>query len=259
MSPELVVTDLSVNFGGLKALTDVTLTLEGHRAIGLIGPNGAGKSTLLNVLSGFQRPSSGTVTYNGADLAVVSPERRAKIGMLRTFQTAQLMDDESAFSNVMLGNSRFSTAGAIRQLFGAPRHRRLEKTWTYNAYATLDSMGLLDVADQPVGGLSSATRRLVEIARALQAQPDVLLLDEPAAGLDAGSRETLAALLSTLPVELSLLLILVEHDVNIVRKSCPTSIALVSGKTMAADDTDTLLQRADVRAAYFGETDADTH
>ncbi|HEY0187527.1 MAG TPA: ATP-binding cassette domain-containing protein [Cellulomonas sp.] len=254
--PELDLAGVSLSFGGVQALTDVTLTLSGHTAVGMIGPNGAGKSTLLNVVSGFYQPTSGVVRFDGEEITGSAPQRLARRGLVRTFQTARLLEDESVVDNVLLGRERHVRAGALRQLFGAPRHRRAEREWRDAAYATLEMMGLLQHSHDPVSSLSSATRRLVEIARVLQNEPQVLLLDEPAAGLDAGSRAELAQFLSGLPAAAGLLLVLVEHDVEIVRRSCPTSVALVAGRVLAHEPTDALLARADVRAAYFGGADA---
>jgi branched-chain amino acid transport system ATP-binding protein len=256
MTIRLEMRDLGMRFGGLVALHDVNLVLDGPGTIGLIGPNGAGKSTLLNALSGFNQPTTGSITLDGRDVTADGPESHARSGLIRSFQTAQLMEDETVIDNLLLGRMRFTRAGALRQLFGARRHRAAERRWLDQAFATLELFGLLEVADARVSSLSTATRRLVEIGRVLQAEPRVVLLDEPAAGLDARSREQLADILRELPAQIGCLLVLVEHDVNIVRRSCERTIALVSGTVLADGPTDEVLDRADVRVAYFGESDA---
>lgn len=256
MTIQLEIKDVAVSFGGLVALHNVNLHLKGPGTIGLIGPNGAGKSTLLNALSGFVRPTEGTILLDHEDITALSPELHAKAGVVRSFQTAQLLEDETVITNLLLGRQRFSSAGALRQLFGSSRHRKSERAWLNQAYATLDLLKLVDYADVQVSSLSTATRRLVEIGRVLMAEPRVIFLDEPAAGLDSGSREQLAAILRDLPSKVGCLLILVEHDVNIVRKSCDRCIALVAGTVLAEGPTDQVLDRADVRLAYFGESHA---
>lgn len=251
-APTLTLENVTLSFGAVKALQDVDLDLGGHTSVGMIGPNGAGKSTLLNVISGFYTATSGRVLLDGEDITAWSSQRRARAGLVRTFQTAQLMEEESVVDNVLLGRERFRRRGAIGQLFGSPGHRRSEREWRIQAYATLEMLGLLEVADSPASSLSSATRRIVEIARVLQNAPRVLLLDEPAAGLDAGSRVELSELLAGLPERAELLLVLVEHDVGIVRRACPNAVALVAGQVLAVESTATLLDRPDVRTAYFG-------
>jgi len=256
MTATLTASGLGMRFGGLVALDDVNLELGGEQVIGLIGPNGAGKSTLLNALSGFIRPTSGTVSLNGEDTTSYSPQRYARAGLIRSFQTAQLLDDESVVTNLLLGRERFLRAGPVRQLFGWPPYVRSEREWRRQAYQTLELLGLLDYADQPGSALSTAVRRLVEIGRVLMAEPQVIFLDEPAAGLDANSREHLAQVLRSLPEQTGCLAVLVEHDVNVVRKACETTVALVSGRVLATGPTDEVLDREDVRTAYFGESHA---
>lgn len=256
MTTELEIRGVTMRFGGLTALSEVSATLEGPGTIGLIGPNGAGKSTLLNALSGFYFPTEGQVLLDGVDVTRMTPQQHAKVGVVRSFQTAQLLEDETAVTNVLLGRQRFAKAGALRQLFFARSHLKAERAWLDQAYAILDMLNLLHVADKPVSSLSTATRRLIEIGRVLIAEPSVVFLDEPAAGLDAQSREQLAEILRELPMKVGCLLVLVEHDVNIVRKSCTRCIALVAGKVLADGPTDDVLDDPTVRLAYFGEAHA---
>ncbi|MFG6492822.1 ABC transporter ATP-binding protein [Microbacterium sp. P03] len=250
------VTSLGMRFGGLVALHDVSVTLEGQQVIGLIGPNGAGKSTLLNALSGFGTPTEGFVRLDGEETTKFTPQQYAKAGLVRSFQTAQLLEDETVVSNLLLGRQRFTKAGPLRQMFGWPTHARAERAWLDQAYATLDLLDLLEFAEAKASSLSSATRRLVEIGRVLMAEPRIVFLDEPAAGLDASSREQLAEVLRSLPERAGCLIVLVEHDVNIVRKACGRCIALSAGHILADGPTEEVLDRHDVRVAYFGESNA---
>lgn len=245
-----------MRFGGLVALDDVNLVLEGERVIGLIGPNGAGKSTLLNALSGFSVPTHGRVMLDGQVATAFSPQQYAKAGLLRSFQTAQLLEDETVVTNVLLGRQRFTRTWAAAQLLGWPPHTRAERRWVDQAYATLDLLGLLPFAHVRASALSTATRRLVEIGRVLMAEPRIIFLDEPAAGLDASSRQYLAEVLRELPRQAGCMVVLVEHDVNIVRRACERCIALAAGSVLAEGATAEVLDRADVRIAYFGDSNA---
>ncbi|PSL38342.1 L-leucine ABC transporter ATP-binding protein /L-isoleucine ABC transporter ATP-binding protein /L-valine ABC transporter ATP-binding protein [Labedella gwakjiensis] len=256
MSAVLEVSSLGMRFGGLVALQGVDVTLEGEQVIGLIGPNGAGKSTLLNALSGFTPPTEGTVRLDGRETTRFTPQQYTSAGLVRSFQTAQLLEDETVVSNLLLGRQRFSHAGPVRQIFGWPPHLKSERAWLDQAYAALDLLGLLEFADARASSLSTATRRLVEIGRVLLAEPRIVFLDEPAAGLDAASREHLAEVLRSLPGRVGCLIVLVEHDVNIVRRACDRCIALSAGSVLADGPTDEVLARPDVRVAYFGESDA---
>jgi branched-chain amino acid transport system ATP-binding protein len=252
----MIVSGLGMRFGGLVALDSVDIVLDGQQVIGLIGPNGAGKSTLLNALSGFITPTAGTVSLGGRDTTAFTPQQYARAGLVRSFQTAQLLEDETVIANLLLGRQRFTRAWAVPQLLGWPPHLRAERRWIDQAYATLELLDLLEFADAKASSLSTATRRLVEIGRVLMAEPQIVFLDEPAAGLDASSREQLAEVLRELPRRAGCLVVLVEHDVNIVRKACDRCIALVAGTVLADGPTAEVLDRPDVRVAYFGEAHA---
>lgn len=250
------VSGLGMRFGGLVALNDVTVTLEGQQVIGLIGPNGAGKSTLLNALSGFITPTSGSVRLDGEDTTTFTPQQYTTAGLVRSFQSAQLLEDETVVANLLLGRQRFARAWAVPQLLGWPPHLKAERRWLDQAYATLELLDLLPFAEAKASSLSTATRRLVEIGRVLMAEPRIVFLDEPAAGLDAASREQLAEVLRELPARAGCLVVLVEHDVNIVRRACDRCIALVAGSVLADGPTEEVLARNDVRVAYFGDSHA---
>lgn len=249
----LEVKELNVSFGALRALRNVSFTLPEPGVYGLIGPNGAGKSTLLNVLSGFIHPDSGELLLSGQDIAGYSIAERVQLRMLRSFQTARLLEDETVLSNVMVGRERILQKGALRQIVGTPGARREERQTRAEAQEVLNRLGLQHEAARRATELSTAARRLVELGRALIGRPQVLLLDEPAAGLDAGSRILLTDRLREVSLATSCLIVLVEHDVGVVRRVCDRTIVLASGEMVAEGPTDSVLDDPRVRDAYFGE------
>jgi branched-chain amino acid transport system ATP-binding protein len=251
----LRVQNLDVRFGALRALSDVSLTLDGPGTVGLIGPNGAGKTTLLNAVTGFVSTHAGTIDLDGQDLTGASSRTFAHHGVLRSFQTARLLEDETVLTNVLLGAERDRTTGAFRQIVGTPKARRAEHTARAAAHEALARLSLEHLAGRAVGELSSATRRLVELARVLISRPSILLLDEPAAGLDARSRVALADTLRRVNEEQPCLIVLVEHDVSVVRRVCDRTVVLAAGAVLADGRTDDVLNRSDVRRTYFGEHD----
>lgn len=243
---------LTVQFGALRALADISLTLTGPSTVGLIGPNGAGKSTLLNALSGFVPATTGSIHLDGEDITSGTPQHRVRQGLLRSFQTARMLEDESVLSNVLLGAESLPKPGSARQLLGTRSARRTERAAREQAFDLLDRLELTALADLPASALSTASRRLVELARVLMAKPRMLLLDEPAAGLDAKSRVQLSDTILDVHAAHPCLIVLVEHDVSIVRRVCERTVVLVSGEVMADGDTETVLKQPDVRSAYFG-------
>lgn len=252
----IALENITVKFGGLTALQDVTAEWSSPSVVGLIGANGAGKTTLLNVLTGMVPVSSGTVTYDGEDITRLPSPKRAKLGMVRSFQTARLLEDSSVLDNILLGVDRFNTVDPLRQFLAFPKSIRNEKAWREQAREIAGRLNLGAVIDQPASALSTATRRLVEIGRVLMADPDVVLLDEPAAGLDSSSREYLADMVRELPAIAGCLVVLVEHDVGVVRRACGEALALASGKVVARGSVDEVLADPAVRTSYFGEENA---
>lgn len=249
----LVVTDLSVQFGALKALNAVTLTVQSPSRIGLIGPNGAGKTTMLNAIAGFVPVTGGSIQVDGRDLTHSSIQERVKAGLMRSFQTARLLEEETVETNVLLGCQPIDGPGSIRQVFGFPSYWRWNREAKRRAQEIQEIVGLSEIRDQRVASLPSGTRRLVEVARVLVADPKIVLLDEPAAGLDFSERRHLEQVLLRISEERELLMILIEHDVAIVRTVCEHTFVLAEGSLLANGPTLEVLDIPSVRAAYFGE------
>jgi branched-chain amino acid transport system ATP-binding protein len=231
----LVVDHISVNFGGVAALTDVSLRAEAGSVTGLIGPNGAGKTTLFNVITGLQHPDRGTVHLSGVDVTRKRTHRRARLGLARTFQRLELFSTLSAADNVRVGLESFGPAGA------ATAHRLLER------------VGVGSEAASPVSTLPTGSARLVELARALSTDPKVLLLDEPCSGLDERETETLGRLLTSLAEE-GRAVVLVEHDTDLVLQVCGTVHVLDFGELIATGGPEEIRHNPVVQEAYLGHT-----
>ncbi|MBV9448214.1 MAG: ABC transporter ATP-binding protein [Streptosporangiaceae bacterium] len=238
----LEVTDLTVRFGGVTSLDGMSLTFE-QGTCGLIGPNGAGKTTFFNVLSGFIRPSAGSVRASGHDLLSMVHYRRARWGIRRTFQTEQAIEDLSVSDNVGLGMPR-AGFGAWRQ--GAGRGDVLDAM----AFTGLDCD-----PDAPVRTLGAAQRRLVEVARAIAGQPKIVLLDEPAAGLPDEETAHLGDVIRQIPARTGALVILVDHDMSLVSACCETTAVLDFGKLIASGPTAAVLRDERVTRAYLGTSE----
>lgn len=252
MTPVLSVRGLSVNFGAVAALRDVNLDFPRNARVGLIGPNGAGKTTLLNTLAGFTAAANGRVELDGQNVLGKRTQYLVARGVVRGFQTVRLLEGETVDTNIMLGRHRFSGHSALEQILGSPRSRRAEKANADVVDSIAEMLGLSDVRDAPVGALSFGRRRLVEVARVLAAEPRVLLLDEPMAGLDARSRAELASLLVRAQEALGTTMVLVEHDTDVVRRVCNWIAVLDAGTVIAVGEPASVFESAKVREAYFG-------
>ncbi len=247
----LNVQNLTVRFGGLVAVDDVSLEAPTGRITGLIGPNGAGKTTTFNSCSGLNKPSTGTVTMHGTDLGKLAPGARARHGIGRSFQIMQLAESLTVRENVALG-CEASQAGSnlLGQFFASPSDQRTRRLATDEA---MELCGITDLAELQAGSLSTGQRRLVELARCLAGPFDVLLLDEPSSGLD--HRETVAfgALLQRVVSERGCGILLVEHDMSLVMEICQYIYVLDFGQVIFEGDPSAVRTSPIVRQAYLGE------
>jgi branched-chain amino acid transport system ATP-binding protein len=248
----LLADNLTVRYGALQAVRDVTLAFEPDSIVGLIGPNGAGKTTLLNALSGFTHISSGRVLLGGRDITTLHGQARAALGIVRSFQTVRLLDDETVFLNVALGCERNPQPTVVEQILNMPREWAARRRDIQATNAILDTLALTAVAERSVGELTYATRRLVELARILVAHPEVVLLDEPAAGSDHNERNLISRTLRQLHARRPFTMVVVEHDVDVVRKLCSFAVAMDSGEVIASGSPHKVLEDEHVQAAYFG-------
>jgi ABC-type branched-subunit amino acid transport system ATPase component len=245
----LDVDHVSMRFGGLQALSDVSVRVGPGEIVGVIGPNGAGKTTLLNVMSGLLRPSQGRVVVGGRESTHSSVHKRASLGLARTFQRVTLFSDLTVREHVQLA------LDVSRGLWTIGRSRTPE-TAELDATTFLRQVGIARLAEADVGTLPLGQARLVELAMALATQPLVLLLDEPFSGLGATERDDLADLLLELRATSGPGIVLVEHDVGIVTRLADRLAVLDFGQLIADGQTQSVLQDANVRRAYFGLEEA---
>jgi branched-chain amino acid transport system ATP-binding protein len=252
-SGNLSLTHVEVRFGGVAAVSDVTTVFKTRAINGLIGPNGAGKTTLLNAISGFAPVSGGTIDLDGVALTSMTAAERAHHGVVRGFQTVRLLERETVFDNILVGCERAQQPGFFAQLLNMPTQRHCRER---DIMATSDitaQLGLSSVAHRPVAELPFATRRLTEIARVLVVRPKVLLLDEPAAGLDTRDRRQLTETLQSYHAAAPFTMIVIEHDVDLVRRMCSECVALAMGSIIATGTPESVLNSPAVRSAYFGD------
>jgi branched-chain amino acid transport system ATP-binding protein len=231
------ISDLEVRFGGVRALRALTATLDAP-VTGLIGPNGAGKTTLLNVLSGFIRPTAGTVKVDGQDVARLAAWRRSAFGIRRTFQTEQVVLNLSVWDNI---------AGMLDHVPFAPRGRDdvIRSALIYT--------GLSDRGHLMGGALAAADRRMVEIARCVVGSPKVIMMDEPGAGLSESESDFLRKVIIGIPDFCGAQVLLVDHDVDLISATCGKTLVLDFGTMIAYGPVEATLRDPKVRAAYLGE------
>ena len=253
-APILAAEGVTVRFGGVVALDDVRITVPSGATVGLVGPNGAGKTTLFGVLSGLLRPKAGTVTMNGADVTRRSPQARARLGLSRTFQRMELFTELTVREHLVVAQrvreGRQSVLGFARDVSGFGE--RPGKGEIEVVDATLDLLGLTQVANRPAVSVPLGTGRLVEVARALAAEPSVMLLDEPSSGLDVHETEQLGEALQRVRADRGTAFVLVEHNVEFVLDLSDRVTVLDFGKVLVEGTPDEIRRSPEVQAAYFG-------
>jgi branched-chain amino acid transport system ATP-binding protein len=249
----LAMHNVGVRFGGLVALDDVSLRVPADRVVGVIGPNGAGKTTLFNVICGFVPPSSGTVTLNGRPVRP-RPHRLTSLGIARTLQGVGLFNGLTVLENVMAGATHSARSGFLPALFGLPRSDRDERRLRAAALAVLAELGIVEHAPALPETLPYAVRKRVALARALVAEPRLLLLDEPAGGLGGADIDELAALIRGLPRRTGnpCAVMLVEHHMDLVMSVCDEVVVLDFGRLIAAGTPEEIRADPAVTEAYLG-------
>jgi branched-chain amino acid transport system ATP-binding protein len=248
----LEVRDLSIRFGGLQALEEVSLTVNEWEIVGLIGPNGAGKTTAFNCITGFYKPDTGTVTYRGQDVTQYPPHRKAAIGFGRTFQNVGMVKGSTAIENLKTAQHAHVRYSVAAGLIGSDEVAAEERELEARADAILDLLDLQDVRDKRVGSLPYGILKLLELGCALATDPDILLLDEPSSGMGPEEAHDLGERLIALRKEFGLTMLLIEHHVPLVLSVCDYVYVLNFGRLLAEGAPKVIQTHPEVVAAYLG-------
>jgi branched-chain amino acid transport system ATP-binding protein len=240
-------------FGGLKAIAEVSFSVEPQQIFGLIGPNGAGKTTIFNVITGVYQPDGGKVLFDGDDISGWQPAKVAARGIARTFQNIRLFRSMTVEQNVMVAGFRIHKAGMLSAVLRNRRFEDDEKEFRRRATELLDIFGLKDLANEPADSLPYGSQRRLEIARALMLSPKLLLLDEPAAGMNSQEAQGLIKQIRFLRDEMKLTVVLVEHNMSVVMAVCENIHVVDHGETIAEGPPEVVKEHPKVLAAYLGE------
>lgn len=247
--------NLGISFGGLRAVDDVNLKIKQGEIYGLVGPNGAGKTTVFNLLTGVYQPTNGTFLLNGKELKGLSQEKINHEGIARTFQNIRLFNNMTVVRNVMVGlhNQPEYKCSMLESIFRLPKHFKVEKEMRERAKELLEIFGLLEERNNLACNLPYGKQRKLEIARALATNPSLLLLDEPAAGMNPNETEDLRHTIEIIRKQFGITILLIEHDLKFVSEICDEITVLNFGKALAQGKAKDALNDPEVIRAYIGK------
>ncbi len=249
----LEVSNLSISFGGLRAVDNLSLNIEKNQLYGLIGPNGAGKTTVFNMLTGVYRPNEGIIRLDGQDLVGKKTIDINQAGIARTFQNIRLFGQQTVMDNVKIGLHNQYVYSTLTGILRLPRYHTMEKAMNQKAIDLLKVFELEDKADYLASNLPYGQQRKLEIARALATNPKLLLLDEPAAGMNPNETQELMDTIRFVRDNFDMTILLIEHDMRLVSGICEELTVLNFGQVLAQGDTKTVLKNPEVIKAYLGE------
>lgn len=252
MTPVLEINNVCKNFGGVKAIDDFSVQIEPGKVHGLIGPNGAGKTTIFNNITGILTPDSGTITFNGHNITGKKPHTIAQMGIGRTFQNIRLFSNMNVLQNVVLASNMDAKYNMLDALLRTPRYRRTEKQIVEKAMVLLKAVGLEDNRDETACKLPYGHQRKLEIARAIALNPKLLLLDEPAAGMNADESAELVEFVTKIKEHFKLTILMIEHHMDVVTNLCDSVTVLNFGKTIASGSPAEVKSNPIVIEAYLG-------
>ena len=254
--PVLDVRNLGIDFGGLTAVDSFNITVGPTEISGLIGPNGAGKTTIFNLLTGVYQPTRGSVLINGIDIKGMPTHQVNRLGIARTFQNIRLFTDMTALDNVKVGMHHAIKCSFLSSLLHLPSYYKAEKKANEKAMELLDFMGLADVADVKAGSLPYGVQRRLEIVRALATNPSIILLDEPAAGMNPSETTELMHQIRRIRDTFHIAIFLIEHDMNLVMNVCEAIAVVNYGRLIAKGTPDEIRANPAVIEAYLGKEDS---
>jgi len=249
----LEVQNLSMRFGGLLAVDKVSLDVQEHEIVSIIGPNGAGKTTVFNCMSGFYTPTGGKILFEGKEVQGKPDYKISRLGMVRTFQHVRLFSQMTVVENLLVAQHRHLNTNLISGLLKTPNYREREQKSLDRAAYWLDRVGLLSLANREAGNLAYGQQRRLEIARCMVTEPRLLMLDEPAAGLNPAETKELNQLIVSLKEDYNVSVVLIEHDMSLVMDISDRINVINQGRPLASGTPEQIRHNDDVIKAYLGE------
>ncbi|MDO7789101.1 ABC transporter ATP-binding protein [Desulforamulus aquiferis] len=255
ISNMLQTDNITMQFGGIRAVSNLSLNIKPNQIVGLIGPNGAGKTTAFNMITGVYKPTTGKITFNDHDITGLKPNKITELGIARTFQNIRLFSSMSVLENVMLSKHVRLKATPFEAILGLPRYTRTRKKHYEECMELLEQVQLADLADEKAISLPYGKQRRLEIARALATQPGMILLDEPAAGMNPQESLELMEFIAKIRDEFNLTVLMIEHHMEVVMGICEHILVLDHGETLAQGTPEEIQNNQKVIEAYLGAVD----